>query len=76
MMVDIIFQGPLHVCDYKLSVFCASGPISSIMVNKYGSRPVMMAGGCLSAVGLIASSFCNTVEGLYFCIGVLGGMSF
>ncbi|KAJ1138698.1 hypothetical protein NDU88_005079 [Pleurodeles waltl] len=50
------------------------GPISSILVNKYGSRPIMMAGGCLSGCGLIAASFCNTVTELYFCIGVIGGL--
>lgn len=49
------------------------GPISSILVNKYGSRPIMIAGGCLSGCGLIAASFCNTVEELYFCVGVVGG---
>lgn len=53
--------------------FLSSGPISSILVNKYGSRPVMMAGGCLSSLGLIAASFCNSVQALYFCIGVIGG---
>uniref|UniRef100_A0A803W6Y3 Monocarboxylate transporter 1 n=1 Tax=Ficedula albicollis TaxID=59894 RepID=A0A803W6Y3_FICAL len=50
------------------------GPISSILVNKYGSRPIMIAGGCLSGCGLIAASFCNTVEELYFCVGVIGGL--
>ncbi|MFT7814104.1 monocarboxylate transporter 1-like, partial [Arapaima gigas] len=50
------------------------GPVSSILVNKYGSRPVMIAGGCLSGSGLIAASFCNTVAGLYFCVGVVGGL--
>lgn len=49
------------------------GPISSILVNKYGSRPVMIAGGCLSSVGLISASFCNSVQALYFYIGVIGG---
>lgn len=49
------------------------GPISSVLVNKYGSRPVMIAGGCLSGCGLIAASFCNTVQELYLCIGVIGG---
>ena len=49
------------------------GPLSSILVNKYGSRPVMMAGGCLSGLGLIGASFCNSVQALYFCIGVVGG---
>lgn len=33
----------------------------------------MIAGGCLSGCGLIAASFCNTVQELYFCIGVIGG---
>jgi uncharacterized membrane protein len=42
-------------------------------VNKYGSRPVMIAGGCLSGCGLMAASFCNTVQELYLCIGVIGG---
>ena len=34
----------------------------------------MMIGGILSGCGLVAASFCNTVEGLYFCVGVVGGM--
>lgn len=67
-----IFQ--LLICVYCF--FFSSGPISSILVNKYGSRPVMMAGGCLSGLGLIAASFCNSVQALYFCIGVVGGTLF
>ncbi|XP_054995119.1 monocarboxylate transporter 1 [Sorex araneus] len=50
------------------------GPISSTLVNKYGSRPVVIAGGCLTGSGLIAASFCNTVQELYLCIGVIGGL--
>lgn len=50
-----------------------SGPISSILVNKFGSRPIIMAGGCLAGLGLVIASFCNTVEQLYFFIGVVGG---
>ncbi len=56
-----------------LTCFLSTGPISSILVNKFGSRPIMIAGGCLSGTGLVAASFCNTVEGLYFCVGVIGG---
>ncbi|KAM4613112.1 monocarboxylate transporter 1-like [Polymixia lowei] len=62
------------ISSIMLAVMYAGGPISSIMVNKYGSRPVMMLGGCLSGSGLIAASFCNSVEALYFCIGVVGGL--
>ncbi|XP_034497613.1 monocarboxylate transporter 4 [Ailuropoda melanoleuca] len=50
------------------------GPISSILVNKYGSRPVMIVGGCLSGCGLIAASFSNTVQELYLYIGFIGGL--
>lgn len=55
--------------------FLPTGPISSILVNKYGSRPVMIAGGILCSFGMIASSFCNSVLELYICIGVVGGKS-
>ncbi|KAM8867023.1 monocarboxylate transporter 1-like [Synchiropus picturatus] len=62
------------ISSIMLAVMYGGGPISSILVNKYGSRPVMMAGGCLSGCGLIAASFCNSVQALYFCIGVVGGL--
>ncbi|KAF3860836.1 hypothetical protein F7725_001091 [Dissostichus mawsoni] len=58
---------------YDISSF-PPGPISSILVNKYGSRPIILIGGCLASTGLILASFCNTVGQLYFCIGVVGGL--
>uniref|UniRef100_W5LAX8 Monocarboxylate transporter 1 n=1 Tax=Astyanax mexicanus TaxID=7994 RepID=W5LAX8_ASTMX len=62
------------ISSIMLAVMYGGGPISSILVNKYGSRPIMIVGGCLSGAGLIAASFCNTVQGLYFCVGVVGGL--
>nr|XP_012322028.1 monocarboxylate transporter 1 [Aotus nancymaae]XP_012322029.1 monocarboxylate transporter 1 [Aotus nancymaae] len=62
------------ISSIMLAVMYGGGPISSILVNKYGSRTVIIIGGCLSGCGLIAASFCNTVEELYFCIGVIGGL--
>ncbi|KAB0390751.1 hypothetical protein E2I00_013355, partial [Balaenoptera physalus] len=56
------------------AVMYGGGPISSILVNKYGSRPVMIVGGCLSGCGLIAASFCTTVQELYLCVGVIAGL--
>ncbi|XP_053562628.1 monocarboxylate transporter 1 [Bombina bombina] len=61
------------ISSIMLAVMYAGGPISSVLVNKYGSRPVMIFGGILAGTGLIGSSFCNTVSELYFCIGVIGG---
>ncbi|KAG8577730.1 hypothetical protein GDO81_010277 [Engystomops pustulosus] len=61
------------ISSIMLAVMYAGGPISSILVNKYGSRPVVLAGGLLCSSGMIAASFCNNVLGLYICIGVIGG---
>lgn len=62
------------ISSIMLAVMYGGGPVSSILVNKYGSRPVVILGGCLSGSGLIAASFSNSVEGLYVCIGVIGGL--
>ncbi|XP_032405878.1 LOW QUALITY PROTEIN: monocarboxylate transporter 1-like [Xiphophorus hellerii] len=62
------------ISSIMLAVTYGGGPISSILVNKYGSRPVMMVGGFLSGTGFVAASFCNSVEALYFCVGVMGGL--
>ncbi|XP_045402789.1 monocarboxylate transporter 1-like isoform X2 [Lemur catta] len=62
------------ISSMMFAVMYGGGPISSILVNKYGSRPVIIVGGCLSGCGLIAASFCNTVQELYLCIGVIGGL--
>ncbi|XP_015979821.1 monocarboxylate transporter 1 [Rousettus aegyptiacus] len=62
------------ISSIMLAVMYGGGPVSSVLVNKYGSRPVMIVGGCLSGCGLIAASFCNSVQELYLCIGVIGGL--
>lgn len=76
--IEVIFNAtPSQVSwisSIMLAVMYAGGPISSILVNKFGSRPIMMAGGCLSGSGLVIASFCHTVEQLYFFIGVVGGL--
>lgn len=61
------------ISSIMLAVMYAGGPISSILVNKYGSRPVMMVGGILCCTGMVGASFCNSVIQLYMCIGVIGG---
>ncbi|KAI5620711.1 monocarboxylate transporter 2, partial [Silurus asotus] len=61
------------ISSIMLAVMYAGGPISSILVNTYGSRPVMMAGGLLCSISMIAASFCNSVMQLYICIGMIGG---
>ncbi|XP_059361705.1 monocarboxylate transporter 2-like [Carassius carassius] len=61
------------ISSIMLAVMYAGGPISSILVNTCGCRPVMVLGGFLCAIGMISASFCNSVTQLYICIGVIGG---
>ncbi|XP_020845815.1 monocarboxylate transporter 2 [Phascolarctos cinereus] len=62
------------ISSIMLAVMYGGGPISSILVNKYGSRPVMIAGGILCSLGMISASFCNSVIQLYLCVGLVGGL--
>ncbi|XP_072257524.1 monocarboxylate transporter 2-like [Pyxicephalus adspersus] len=70
---DTSYSQIAWISSIMLAVMYAGGPISSILVNKYGSRPVVIAGGLLCCLGMIASSFCNSVVQLYICVGVIGG---
>ncbi|XP_004641691.1 monocarboxylate transporter 2 isoform X1 [Octodon degus] len=62
------------ISSIMLAVMYAGGPISSILVNKYGSRPVVMVGGLLCCVGMILASFSNSVVQLYITVGFIGGL--
>uniref|UniRef100_A0A8C5FZA2 Major facilitator superfamily (MFS) profile domain-containing protein n=1 Tax=Gouania willdenowi TaxID=441366 RepID=A0A8C5FZA2_GOUWI len=44
-----------------LAVMYAGGPVSSALVSRFGSRPIVITGGLISIVYL------------YFCIGIMGG---
>lgn len=54
----------------------SAGPVSSILVNRYGSRPVVMVGGVMVCTGMVLASFGNSIVHLYLCVGVIGGKYF
>ncbi|XP_076839699.1 monocarboxylate transporter 2 [Brachyhypopomus gauderio] len=62
------------VSSIMLATMYAGGPVSSILVNRYGSRPVVMVGGLMVGVSMVAASFGTTIIHLYICVGVIGGM--
>lgn len=62
------------ISSIMLAVMYAGGPISSVLVNKYGSRPVVIAGGLLCCLGMVAASFSTTVVELYLTVGFVGGL--
>ncbi|KAG9338830.1 hypothetical protein JZ751_025268 [Albula glossodonta] len=62
------------ISSILLAMLYGSGPVSSIMVNKFGCRPVMLFGGLLASAGMVAASFTTNIIQLYFTAGVLTGL--
>lgn len=50
--------------------------MSSILVNRYGSRPVVIVGGLMVGLAMVTASFGTTILHLYLCVGVIGGTYF
>lgn len=69
---------PLNCCSCGCLVnshvvLCSVGPVSSILVNRYGSRPVVMVGGVMVGTAMVLASFGTSIMHLYLCVGVIGG---
>ncbi|KAM6927935.1 monocarboxylate transporter 2-like [Xenentodon cancila] len=61
------------ISSIMLAVMYGGGPISSVLVKRFGSRPVVMTGGLMCGVSMVTASFASTIIYLYLCIGVIGG---
>ncbi|XP_009870763.1 PREDICTED: monocarboxylate transporter 2-like, partial [Apaloderma vittatum] len=62
------------ISSIQLATTYGAGPISSILVNHYGSRPVVMFGGLLCGIGMVSAAFCNSILQLYICVGFITGL--
>ncbi|XP_041671441.1 monocarboxylate transporter 2-like [Cheilinus undulatus] len=61
------------ISSIMLAAMYAGGPVSSAMVNRFGSRPIVILGGLMCGVSMVSASFGNNIVYLYFWIGVIGG---
>ncbi|XP_051888680.1 monocarboxylate transporter 4-like [Pristis pectinata] len=57
-----------------LAMLYGTGPISSVLVNRFGCRPVMMAGGFFASAGMILASLCTSIIQIYLTVGVITGL--
>ncbi|XP_078257439.1 monocarboxylate transporter 7-like isoform X2 [Rhinoraja longicauda] len=51
-------------------------PLSSVLSNHFGYRPVVMLGGLLVSLGMMAASFARTIVDMYIAIGLVSGIGF
>ncbi|XP_072098693.1 monocarboxylate transporter 7-like isoform X4 [Mobula birostris] len=56
------------LCDWLLGVV---PPLSTILSNHFGYRPVVMLGGLLVGLGMMAASFARTIVEMYITIGLV-----
>nr|XP_056715190.1 monocarboxylate transporter 2-like [Euleptes europaea] len=62
------------VSSIMLAATYGGGPISSILVNRFGSRPVVIFGGLLCGIGMVSAAFCTSIFQLYICAGLITGL--
>lgn len=49
------------------------GPLAGVFVSKYGCRSSAIFGGIITSLGMLLSSFANSIEMLCFTYGILAG---
>nr|XP_020464577.1 monocarboxylate transporter 4-like [Monopterus albus] len=59
------------ISSILLAMLYGTGPLCSVLVNKFGCRPVMMVGGLFASLGMILASFSTSIIYIYLCTGVI-----
>ncbi|XP_068434618.1 monocarboxylate transporter 4-like [Clinocottus analis] len=62
------------ISSILLAMLYGTGPLCSILVNRFGCRPVMMVGGLFASLGMILASFSTSIIHIYLSIGVITGL--
>nr|AKN21513.1 slc16a-18 [Schmidtea mediterranea] len=56
--------------------YMSMGPVASALSNQFDFRPVALAGGIISGIAILLSSFMNNLLAFIIFFGVLGGIGF
>lgn len=48
-------------------------PLSSVLSNRFGFRPVVMVGGVLISLGTITTAFATSINQMYITTGLVTG---
>ncbi|XP_033893915.2 monocarboxylate transporter 4-like [Acipenser ruthenus] len=62
------------ISSILLAMLYGTGPLCSVLVNRFGCRPVMMVGGLFASLGMILASFATSIIQIYFTTGVITGL--
>ncbi|XP_078510419.1 monocarboxylate transporter 7-like [Lissotriton helveticus] len=63
----------ISICVFVMTF---TAPLSTVLSNRFGHRPVVMAGGFLVSIGMITASFARSVDEMYLTIGLISGLGY
>ncbi|XP_008047433.1 monocarboxylate transporter 7 [Carlito syrichta] len=63
----------ISICVFVLTF---TAPLATVLSNRFGHRPVVMAGGLLVSAGMVAASFSREVSHMYVAIGLVSGLGY
>lgn len=71
---DVGYSDTAWISSILLAMLYGTGPLCSVLVNRFGCRPVMMVGGLFASLGMILASFATSIIYIYLCTGVITGL--
>ncbi|XP_053193674.1 solute carrier family 16 member 6b isoform X2 [Scomber japonicus] len=63
----------ISICVFT---FTFTAPLSTLLSNRFGYRPVVMMGGFLISLGTITSAFTSSINEMYITIGIISGLGY
>ncbi|XP_041737325.1 monocarboxylate transporter 7 [Coregonus clupeaformis] len=63
----------IAICIFILTF---TAPLSTVLSNRFGYRPVVMLGGSLISVGTISSAFVSSIYEMYVTLGIVSGLGY
>lgn len=62
-----------HGCGVNSCTLLPTAPLSTLLSNRFGYRPVVMMGGFLISLGTITSAFSASITEMYITVGLISG---
>ncbi|KAL2101507.1 hypothetical protein ACEWY4_003268 [Coilia grayii] len=63
----------ISICVF---IMAFTAPLSTVLSNRFGFRPVVMVGGFLISLGTISSGFTNSINEMYITVGIVSGLGY
>ncbi|XP_053707214.1 solute carrier family 16 member 6b [Synchiropus splendidus] len=64
------------VISISVFTFTFLAPLSTLLSNRYGYRPVVVVGGFLISLGTITSAFTSSINEMYITYGIISGLGY